>query len=407
VLPPWTSTGARHAGRRIINAIATAIRFLGLGACLALAIVACSGGAKPPPQRAADAGTAAGGGTIDAAKVVNVYNWTDYIDPSVVASFEKEYGIRVNYDVYDSNDQLETKLLTGHAGYDVVVPGGAFLERGIKAGIYQKLDKARLPNLANLDPQVPRDMVVYDPGNEYGVAYMWLTTAGIGYDVAKIDARLAHAPVDSWRMLYDPAVLARFQDCGVSVLDAPDDVLSTVLESLGKDPNSESPDDLEAAERVLLSIRPYVRYVDSVQYFERLANGEICVALSWSGDIATARERARAAGKTALIAYSIPKEGTVKFYDVLAIPADAPHPGNAHLFINYLLRPDVAARNSNAIDYATPVAGALEFIRDTLKNDPGVYPPPEVWPRLVPQRAHSQAFTRLLNRTWTRFKTGR
>ena len=339
-------------------------------------------------------------------KVLNVYNWTDFIDLSVISAFEKEYGIHVNYDVYDSNDQLETKLLIGHANYDVVVPGAAFLERDIKAGIYQKLDKTQLPNLKNLDPEAPRDMAVYDPGNQYGVGYMWLETAGIGYDVAKINARLAHAPVDSWRMLYDPAVLAKFRDCGVSVLDAPDDVLNTVLAFLGKNPNSESLEDLKAAEQVLLSIRPYVRYVDSAEYFERLANGEICVALSWSGDVTTARERARAAGKARQIAYSIPKEGTVKFYDVLAIPVDAPHPGNAHLFINYLLRPDVAARNSNAINYATPVAAAIGSIRDELRNDPGVYPPREVWPRLVPQRAHSHAFTRLLNRTWTRFKTG-
>ena len=339
-------------------------------------------------------------------KVLNVYNWTDFIDLSVISAFEKEYGMHVNYDVYDSNDQLETKLLIGHANYDVVVPGAAFLERDIKAGIYQKLDKAQLPNLKNLDPEAPRDMAVYDPGNQYGVGYMWLETAGIGYDVAKINARLADAPVDSWRMLYDPAVLAKFRDCGVSVLDAPDDVLNTVLAFLGKNPNSESLEDLKAAEQVLLSIRPYVRYVDSAEYFERLANGEICVALSWSGDVTTARERARAAGKARQIAYSIPKEGTVKFYDVLAIPVDAPHPGNAHLFINYLLRPDVAARNSNAINYATPVAAAIGSIRDELRNDPGVYPPREVWPRLVPQRAHSHAFTRLLNRTWTRFKTG-
>jgi len=202
-------------------------------------------------------------------KVLNIYNWTDFIDPSVISAFEKEYRIHVNYDVYDSNDQLETKLLIGHANYDVVVPGAAFLERDIPAGLYQKLDKTQLPNLKNLAPEAPRDMAVYDPGNQYGVGYMWLETAGIGYDVAKINARLPDAPVDSWRMLYDPAVLAKFRDCGVSVLDAPDDVLSTVLAFLGKNPNSESLEDLKAAEQVLLSIRPYVRYVDSAEYFER------------------------------------------------------------------------------------------------------------------------------------------
>jgi len=344
---------------------------------------------------------------IGVEKVLNVYNWTDYIDPSVISAFEKEYGIKVNYDVYDSNDELETKLLTGHANYDVVVPGAAFLERGIKPGVYRKLDKALLPNLKNLDPEAILGMAVYDPGNLYAVDYTWLTTTGIGYDVAKIKARLADAPVDSWRMFYDPAVLARFQDCGVSVVDAPDDVISTVLFYLGKDPNSESPKDLMAAERVLLAIRPFVRYVDSTRYVADLANGELCVALGWSGDITQARDRAKEAGKLVQLAYSIPKEGTISLFDVLAIPVDAPHVANAHLFINYLLRPDVAASNSNATKYANPVPASIALLSPQLSSDAGVYPPPEVRARLAPQRAKSPEFTRLMNRTWTRFKTGR
>jgi putrescine transport system substrate-binding protein len=379
---------------------------LGLGACLGLAIASCSVGTKPPPDQSTDA-SAATGASIGVEKVLNVYNWTDYIDPSVVAAFEKEYGIKVNYDVYDSNDELETKLLTGHANYDVVVPGAAFLERGIKAGVYRKLDKALLPNLKNLDPEAIVGMAVYDPGNLYAVDYTWLTTTGVGYDVAKIRARLADAPVDSWRMFYDPAVLARFQDCGVSVVDAPDDVISTVLFFLGKDPNSESPEDLKAAERVLLAIRPYVRYVDSTRYVADLVNGELCVALAWSGDITQARDRAQEAGKLVQLAYSIPKEGTVSLFDVLAIPADAPHVTNAHLFINYLLRPDVAASNSNATKYANPVPASIALLSPGLSSDTGVYPPPQVRARLAPQRAKSPEFTRLMNRTWTRFKTGR
>jgi putrescine transport system substrate-binding protein len=340
-------------------------------------------------------------------KVLNVYNWTDYIDPSVISGFEKEYGIKVNYDVYDSNDELETKLLTGHSNYDVVVPGAAFLERGIKAGVYRKLDKALLPNLKNLDPEAIVGMAVYDPGNLYAVDYTWLATTGIGYDAAKIKARLADAPVDSWRMFYDPAVLASFQDCGVSILDAPDDVISTVLFFLGKDPNSESPGDLKAAERVLLAIRPYVRYVDSTRYVADLANGQLCVALGWSGDITQARDRAMEAGKPVQLAYSIPKEGTTSLFDVLAIPADAPHVTNAHLFINYLLRPDVAASNSNATKYANPVPASIALLSPELRGDTGVYPPPVVRARLAPQRAKSPEFTRLMNRTWTRVKTGR
>jgi putrescine transport system substrate-binding protein len=379
---------------------------LSLGACLGLAIAGCAGGSRPPPDQSTDA-SAATGASIGAEKVLNVYNWTDYIDPSVIVAFEQEYGIKVNYDVYDSNDELETKLLTGHANYDVVVPGAAFLERGIKAGVYRKLDKALLPNLKNLDPEAVLGMAVYDPGNLYAVDYTWLTTTGIGYDVAKISARLADAPVDSWRMFYDPAVLARFQDCGVSLVDAPDDVISTVLIFLGRDPNSESPEDLKAAERVLLAIRPYVRYVDSTRYVADLANGALCVALGWSGDITQARDRATEAGKPVQLAYSIPKEGTVSLFDVLAIPADAPHVTNAHLFINYLLRPDAAASNSNATKYANPVPASIPLQSPELSRDAGVYPLPAVRARLAPQRAKSPEFTRLMNRTWTRFKTGR
>jgi putrescine transport system substrate-binding protein len=388
----------------------SAFRFLGPAACLVLAIAGCSGGSKPPPDRGAGAGPAAGsasGAPTSPGEVLNVYNWTDFIDPSVIASFENEYHIKVNYDVYDSNEQLETKLLAGHSNYDVVVPSGTFLERQIKAGIYLKLDQSQLPNLKNVDPEAMRDLALYDPGNQYAVDYFWLTTTGIGYDVAKIKARMADAPVDSWRMLFDPAVIAKFQDCGVSVLDTPEDVFSTVLIFLGKDPNSESPQDLAAAEQVLLSIRPYVRLVDSTRYYYALANGELCLVMGWAGDVTLARNRAKEAGKGAALAYSIPREGSIMGFDVLAIPADAPHPANAHLFINYLLRPDVAARNSNATWYANPVTASLPLVDPGLRDDPGVYPPAAVRAKIAPDRAKSEAFNRLRNRAWTRFKTGR
>src|SRR5215813_10841649 len=270
-------------------------------------------------------------------KVLNVYNWSDYIQPGVITDFEREYGIRVNYDVFDSNEILETKLLTGHTNYDIVVPSGAFLERQIQADIYQKLDKALLPNLANVDPQVTRDSALYDPGNQYAVDYMWITS-GVGFNSSAIRQRFADAPVDSWRMIFDPAVVSKFADCGVSILDAPSEVVGTVLLYLGRNPNSDSPEDLKAAEQALHRIRPYIRYVDSSRYIDNLANGDICLVLGWSGDIKQARDRAREAGKGE-IAYSIPREGAMSNYDVLAIPADAPHVRNAHLFINYLLRP--------------------------------------------------------------------
>jgi putrescine transport system substrate-binding protein len=339
-------------------------------------------------------------------KVLNVYNWSDYIQPSVVSDFEKEYGITVNYDVFDSNEILETKLLTGHTNYDIVVPSAAFLERQIQADIYQKLDKTLLPNLKNVDPDVARAEGLYDPGNQYAVDYMWITS-GIGYNVAEIRARMPDAPVDSWRMLFDPAVVSKFADCGVSILDAPSEVVATVLLLLGKNPNSNSPEDLKAAEQVLHAIRPYVRYVDSSRYIDLLANGDVCLVMGWSGDIKQAHDRAKEAGKGIDLAYNIPTEGAISNYDVLAIPADAPHVRNAHLFINYLLRPEVAARNSDLIKYANAVAPDLQPLDPAVRGDPGVYPPAEVRARLTPERARPPEFQRLLTRMWTRFKTGR
>ncbi len=345
-------------------------------------------------------------GSAASEKVVNVDNWSDYIDPAVITDFEKAYGIHVNYDVFDSNEALETRLLAGYTGYDVVVPSGPFLERQIEAGVYRKLDKALLPNLRNVDPRVARATALYDPGNRYAVDYMWITS-GPGYNVAMVRQRMANAPVDSWRIFFDPAVISRFKDCGVSMIDAPTEVLATVLLYLGRNPNSQSPADLQAAAKVLMAIRPYIRYVHSSRYIDDLANGEICLALGWSGDVKQARDRAREAGKPFDIAYSIPKEGAIENFDMLAIPADAPHPRNAHLFINYLLRPEVAARNSNLVKYANGLADSDAFLSKDVRSDPGVYPPPQTLAKLVPERAKSLEFTRLLVRMWTRFKTGK
>jgi putrescine transport system substrate-binding protein len=379
----------------------------GVGVCAALILAACGEKSNPLAMAGADATPSPeGGGGTRPERELNVYNWGDFIDPSVVPAFAKEYGIKVNYSVYDGNEQLETALLTGHSGYDVVFPGGSFFERQVKAGVYLKLDKSALPNLANVDPEASRGLAVYDRGNQYGVPYTWLVTTGIGYNRAQITARQPQAPVGSWRLFFDPSVLKHFQSCGISVLDAPDDVVSSAFAYLGKDLNSESLEDLTHAEHVLMAIRPYIRTIDSVQYFEGLANGELCIVLGWSGDITQARDHAREAGKPVEIAYSIPTEGALGIFDVLAIPADAPHPKNAHLFINYLLRPDVAAKNSNAIKYATSVIDAAPLITAALTTDPGVYPPADTRARLVPQRAHSPEFSRALTRMWTRFKTG-
>jgi putrescine transport system substrate-binding protein len=370
------------------------LRASGVPGLLLAVCAACSGPAAHGPRAS------------ESEKVLNVYNWSDYIQPTVISDFEKEYRIHVNYDVFDSNEILETKLLTGHTNYDIVVPSGPFLERQLQADVYQKLDKALIPNLKNLDPEVARATALYDPGNRYSVDYMWITS-GIGYNVKEIRARMPDAPVDSWRMLFDPAIVSRFADCGVSVLDAPSEVVATVLLLLGKNPGSDSPADLKAAEQVLHSIRPYLRYIDASRYIDNLANDDICLVMGWSGDIKQARDRASEAGKGVNIVYSIPRQGAISNYDVLAIPADAPHVRNAHLFINFLLRPDIAARNSNLIKYANAVLPSIQPLDPAVANDPGVYPPPAVRARLVPERARPAAFQRLLTRMWTRFKTGK
>jgi putrescine transport system substrate-binding protein len=370
---------------------------------LAAAVLAgCGGGSKEPAATGAGAAAPAAAGE---AKVLNVYNWSDYIDPAVIEQFTKETGIVVRYDVFDSNEVLETKLLTGNSGYDVVVPSAYFLERQIQAGVFRKLDKSKLPNLANLDPELVTRAAGHDPGNEHGVVYMWGTT-GIGYDAAKVEARLPGAPVDSWALVLDPAVVSKFQDCGVSFLEDPTDMIATVLLWLGKDPNSQSEADLKLAEEKLLAIRPYIRTIHSSQYIEDLANGEVCIAVGYSGDILQAQDRAAEAGKTVDIRYSIPKEGALMWFDTLAIPADAQHPGNAHAFIDFLMRPDVAAANSDFVNYANANAAATALVNEELRNDPGIYPSAEVKARLHPNLAKSAEFTRALNRSWTRFVTG-
>jgi len=378
---------------------------------LLLLLAACGRQTAPISQAPAGPAAAAPGAAtpvsapMDDQRILNVYNWSDYIDPTVIPAFEQEYGIKVNYDVFDSNEVVETKLLAGHTGYDVVVPSASFMQRQIQAGVFQKLDKSLLPNLKNLDPMITHIIEVHDPGNQYSVNYLW-GTSGIGYSEAKILKAMPNAPVDSLAMLYDPKVVKNFTDCGVSILDAPDEVVGTVLIYLGRNANSEAPEDLKAAEQVLLSIRPYIRYVNSSRYIEDLANGDLCLALGWSGDVGQARARARDNGKGVQIRYSIPREGAIMFFDMLAIPADAPHPKNAHLFINYLLRPEIAAKNSALMHYATSNAAAYGRIDPAVYNDRGVYPSDEQKAHLYPNAAHSLAYTRELNRSWTRFKTG-
>jgi putrescine transport system substrate-binding protein len=380
----------------------------GLLICLTLLLAAC-GGPKPPAGAPAPEGAgapAAAAIQTDPDKVLNVYNWSDYIDESVIADFEKETGIDVNYDVFDSNEVLETKLLAGNTGYDVVVPSASFLERQIKAGVFQPLDKSKIPNLKNMDPEITARVALHDPGNTYSVNYLW-GTSGVGYNADMIAKRLPDAPVASFRMFYDPAVVAKFADCGVAVLDAPSEVVGTVLVYLGREANSEKPEDLQAAEEVLMKVRPYIRYVNSSKYIEDLANGEICLALGWSGDVLQARDRAAEAGNGITVKYNIPQEGAVMFFDMLAIPKDAQHPLNAHLFIDYLMRPEVAAKNSTFVNFANSNLASYPLVDEAVRNDSSIYPTPEVKQKLVPDLAESPEFTRQLTRAWTRFKTGK
>jgi putrescine transport system substrate-binding protein len=378
-----------------------------VGLVFATALVGCGKKQEAPPaaEETKPAPTAAAPASTEE-KVVNVYNWSDYIDPKTLEQFTAETGIKVNYDVFDSNEVLETKLLAGNTGYDVVVPSASFMERQIKAGVFRKLDRSKLTNWGNLDTEVLQRVALHDPGNEHSVNFMWGTT-GIGYNEGKVKKIDPNAPVDSFKLVFDPAVASKFEDCGISVLDAPSEIVAVALAYLGKDPNSQSEADLKLAEDLLMKVRPYIRMIHSSNYIDALANGEICIAVGWSGDILQARDRAKEANANNVIKYNVPKEGTIIWFDMFAIPADAPHPDNAHLFIDFMNRPEIAATNSNFINYANGNAASFSAINESVRKDPGINPPAEVKAKLFPDLAESPEFTRLLNRTWTRFTTGK
>jgi putrescine transport system substrate-binding protein len=340
-------------------------------------------------------------------RIVNIYNWSDYIDPAVISEFTKKTGIKVRYDTFDSNDTLETKLLAGKSGYDVVVPTAYFLERQIKAGLFQKLDKSKLPNLVNAWPEVTSRLAIYDPGNQFAVNYMWGTT-GIGYNADKVRAILgADARIDSWDIVFKPENLAKFKDCGVMMLDSADDVLPAALHYLGLDPNSKNPADLEKAADLLAKVRPSVRKFHSSEYITALATGEICLVVGWSGDIKQAQKRAQEARNKIDVGYAIPKTGAQMWFDNFAIPKDAKNVEEAHAFIDYMLQPDVAAKNSNFISYANGNLASQKLIDKAVLNDRSVYPDAETMKSLYIITAHDPKMQRLMNRLWTRVKTGR
>lgn len=340
-------------------------------------------------------------------RVVNFYNWSNYMAPGVLDEFTKETGIKVVYDTFDANETLETRLLAGKSGYDVVVPTAYFLQRQIKASIFQKLDKSKLPNLTNVWPVVAERLAVYDPGNGYAANYMWGTT-GIGYNANAVREILGpDARIESWDIVFRPENLAKFRDCGIHMLDSADDILPAALNYLGLDPNSTAQADLEKAADVVGKVRPYVRKFHSSEYLSALATGEICLVVGWSGDIKQAQSRAAEANNGVEIGYAIPKEGAQMFFDNLAIPADAKNVAEAYELINYLYRPDVAAKNSEFLSYANGNLASQKLIDPKIINDATIYPDDATLKKLFVITARDPAAQRILNRLWTRVKTGR
>lgn len=338
-------------------------------------------------------------------KVLNVYNWSDYIGENTIANFEQETGIEVNYDVYDNNEVVEAKLLAGSSGYDIVVPTAIpYLARLIDAGAVQKLDKDKIPNWSNLDPALMQRVQTADPNNAYAAIYQWGTN-GIGVNVDMVKERLGEVP-QSYDLLFDPETVKKLEDCGVTLLDSPDEVFDILLNYLGHDPASEDADLLAEAEAQLMKVRPYIKYFHSSQYINDLANGDICVAQGWSGDVFIAADRAAGAETPQTIEYIIPEEGTIVWFDVMAIPADAPHPDNAHKWINYVLRPEVMASITNYVWYANAVPASLPMVDEEIKGSPSIYPTEEVKQGLFASTLKSQDYTRLETRAWTRVKTG-
>jgi putrescine transport system substrate-binding protein len=340
-------------------------------------------------------------------KQLNVYNWSDYIAADTIPKFEKMTGIKVAYDVYDSNQILEAKLLAGGSGYDVVVPSASpFLARQIKAGVYRLLDKNKLPNWKYLDPQILRLVAAADPGNAHAAPYLWSDT-GIGYNKKMVEAALGpSAPLDSWALIFDPANAKKLASCGISLLDTPYEVFPAMLSYLGLDPNSERPADLEKALQALEKIRPYVRKFDSSQYINDLANGNLCLSLGYSGDVIQARNRAREAHNGVEIAFAVPKEGAQMAVDMMAIPKDAPHPENALEYINYILSPPAIAEISAAVAYPCPNTAAWALLPPVIRNDPAIYPPASVRRRFYVELSHAPGFERARTRAWTTLKTG-
>ena len=343
--------------------------------------------------------------SVAADRTLNIYNWSDYIDDSVLKDFEEKNGIKVNYDVFDSNEVLETKLLAGSSGYDLVVPSAHFLSRQIEAGVFAKLDKDKLPNLKNMWDMVLERTATYDPGNEHAINYLWGTT-GIGYNVDKVKALLPDVPVDSWDLVFKPENISKLAECGVFMLDQPTEILPSVMKYMGMDIKDTSQENLDKVEELMMKIRPHVKKFHSSEYISALANGDICVAVGWSGDIFQAKSRAEEAKNDVKIEYSIPKEGAQMWFDMMAMPADAKNVEEAYLFMNYIMEPEVIAKITNYVAYANGNKASQEFVDKEILDNPSIYPTEDVLKGLYTMHTYDPKTQRLTNRLWTKIKSG-
>lgn len=337
-------------------------------------------------------------------KILNIYNWSDYIDPEIIPMFEKETGIKVVYDIFDSNEVLDAKILSGKTGYDIVAPGLDFMARQQKAGVYLQLDKSKLPNLANIDPVQLSFVAKLDPDNAHGIPY-FVGTAGIAYNKKMIEERLGKDfDMKTWDVIFKPEILSKLKDCGVAILNAPTEVIPTALNYLGLDPNSTNLDDYKKAEELLLKMRPNVTYFHSSQNINDLANGDICITLGWSGDVLQAADRAEEAQNGVEIEYLVPREGALMFYDMFAIPKDADHVENAYKFMNFIMRPDIAAKNSSYVSYDNANKAAVPMVIDKVRNNPNIYIPEEQLKKMWVPEVHPRKINKEMTKIWNRVK---
>lgn len=350
-------------------------------------------------------GLSAAAHAAESPKQVNLYIWNEYLAPDSLSSFEQQTGIKVVVDHFDSLETVETKLLTGRSGYDLVLTAGQHLQRAIQSGALQPLDKAALPNFAGIGAEFAKHMAAFDPGNRYAGIYLWGTT-GFGYQQEAIAKRMPEAPVDSWAMLLDPQVVAKFADCGVSYLNDPNEVFAAAFRYLGLDINRQDLDDLKKVEAHLARVRPHIRYFDNDRNIADLANGDTCLAMSWNGNVGIAAGQAQQAGKPYSLSYSIPREGALIWFDAMVIPADAPHPEAALALMDHLMQPQVIGAITNTVFYANAVPAADKVVDPAILADPGTYPPAEVRATLYTKNDNGKAFNRALTRAFSRFKSG-